>query len=97
MLMASDNGKTHTFTVNGDHFSLGIISGGCTDGWHTWHGYSALAFMLIRNDFPKAISSVVLSYQVATGTACSPWACTQGHASTRWTTRAPSRHMVAGT
>ena len=67
MLMASDNGKTQTFTVNGEHFTMGIASGGCSDVWRTWHGYSCLAFMRIRNDFPKTISSVLLSYRDAGG------------------------------
>jgi phospholipase C len=63
MLRASDNGKTHTFTLDGAGVRLGIASGACTDQWTTWNGYNTLAFVRIKNDFASAISTAVLTHQ----------------------------------
>ncbi len=75
MLEASDNGKVHVFSLYGNGVSLGIESGGCTDGWATWNGYNALGFVNVKNAFPQAISTLVLTHQYSDDTT---WRQTRG-------------------
>ncbi len=63
MLKASDNGKTHVFSVGGPGPTLGIASGPCSDQWKTWNGYNTLAFVRIKNDFGVAIWTVLLTHR----------------------------------
>jgi Up-Regulated in long-lived daf-2 len=63
MLESVDNGKTHTFSIDGSGLNLGLYSGACSDEWKTWHGYNTLAFIRVQNDFSSLISTVVLSHQ----------------------------------
>lgn len=75
MLKAEDNGRTHTFSINGSGLAMGLHSGACSDEWHTWNGYNTLAFIQMKNDFSSTISTVVLSHRYSGDTT---WKQTRG-------------------
>lgn len=68
MLRYTDNGRLHTFIINGSQFFIGLQSGWCADKWKTWNGYNTLALIWIQNGFTLPIKSVKLSHQYSSDT-----------------------------